>query len=126
MSATGVSAARRPWPPRGKMDQLDDEILPIPLIPQLLRREAGRGMVIPFIGAGVSRLAGGPSWVEFANGALSAFVEQGRMDHATYAQLQHLSPRIKLSLALEREKLALQDGGKPIDFLKLLHPTGDC
>ncbi len=83
-------------------------------------------MVIPFIGAGVSRIAGGPSWGEFANGALSSFVEQGSMDHATYAQMQHLSPRIKLSMALEQEKLALQNGGKPIDFLKLLHPTGDC
>jgi hypothetical protein len=59
-------------------------------------------------------------------GALSSFVEQGSMDHAAYAQMQHLSPRIKLSMALEREKLALQNGGKPIDFPKLLHPTWDC
>jgi hypothetical protein len=105
---------------------LDDEILPIPVIPELLRREAGRGVVIPFIGAGVSRLAGGPSWEEFANGALTSFVGQGSMDHATYAQMQHLSPRIKLSMALEREKLTLQNGGRPIDFVKLLHPSGDC
>ncbi|MDE2464537.1 MAG: SIR2 family protein [Alphaproteobacteria bacterium] len=105
---------------------MEDDILPIPVIPQPLRREAGRGMVIPFIGAGVSRLAGGPSWAEFANGALSSFVEQGSMDHATYAQMQHLSPRIKLSMALEREKQVVPGGGRPIDFLKLLHPTGDC
>lgn len=102
---------------------MDDEILPIPAIPELLRRESGRGVVIPFIGAGVSRLAGGPSWEQFANGALRSFVEQGSMDHATYALMQHLSPRIKLSMALEQEK---QNGRKPIDFLKLLHPTGDC
>lgn len=105
---------------------MDEEILPIPRVPDLLRREAGRGVVIPFIGAGVSRLAGGPSWAEFADGALSSFVEQGRMDHATYAQMQHLSPRVKLSMALEREKQALREGGKPIDFLKLLHPSGNC
>ena len=105
---------------------MDDEILPIPPIPELLRREAGLGKVIPFVGAGVSRLAGGPSWAEFANGALSSFIEQGRMNYATYEQMQALSPRIKLSMALELEKQALQDGGKPIDFSKLLHPTGDC
>lgn len=83
-------------------------------------------MVIPFIGAGVSRLAGGPSWDEFANGALKSFVEQGSMDHATYDLMKSLSPRIKLSIALEQEEKALQNDGKPIDFLKLLHPTGDC
>lgn len=105
---------------------MNDEILPIPAIPGLLRRESGRGVVIPIIGAGVSRLAGGPSWEELASGALRSFVEQGSMDHATYAQMQHLSPRVKLSMALEQEKLALRNGGKSIDFVKLLHPTGDC
>lgn len=107
---------------------MGDEILPIPVIPDGLREVARRGVVIPFIGAGVSRLAGCPSWAEFADLALMWFVNQGAMDHETFAQMRHLPPRVKLSMALEREKLRSEAGKlpEPIKFEKLLHPSGDC
>jgi len=54
-----------------------DEISPIPPIPEGLREAAQRGTLIPFVGAGASKLAGCPGWNEFADGALSFFVDQG-------------------------------------------------
>ena len=60
------------------------EILPIPAIPSGLREAAARATLIPFVGAGVSRLAGCPGWSEFADGALQWFVD---LDKFTYAQL---------------------------------------
>ncbi len=40
-----------------------------------LREAAQRGTLIPFIGAGASRLAGGPGWPEFADNALKQFIQ---------------------------------------------------
>lgn len=53
------------------------DILPLPHIPDGLREAAQRGTLIPFVGAGASRIAGCPGWSEFADGALRHFVDQG-------------------------------------------------
>jgi hypothetical protein len=64
-----------------------------------------------------SKLAGCPDWDEFANGALRLFVDHGKFSHARLDQIDHLRPRIKLSIAL-----ALQAESKiSIDFRALLH-----
>ena len=97
-----------------------DEILPIPPIPDGLREAAQRGTLIPFVGAGASRLAGCPGWNEFADGALSFFVDQGKFSHGQLAQIRHLNPRVKLSLALGLQR----EHQIRIDFRKLLHPNG--
>ena len=44
----------------------DEELRLIPEIPATLREAAQVGTLIPFIGAGVSRLAGCPSWEQLA------------------------------------------------------------
>jgi hypothetical protein len=94
-------------------------IKPIPDLPKGLREAALRGTLIPFVGAGASRIAGCPTWSEFADGALRFFVEQGKFSHGQLAQISHLNPRVKLSIAL-----ALQNEHKiPIDFKKVLYPT---
>jgi hypothetical protein len=46
------------------------ELLQIPDVPQGLREAALRGNLIPFIGAGVSILAGCPGWNDFADAVL--------------------------------------------------------
>ena len=56
------------------------EILRIPHIPDGLREAALRGILIPFVGAGASRLAGCPGWSDFADGALRYFVDLGRFE----------------------------------------------
>jgi hypothetical protein len=95
----------------------------IPLIPEMpngLREASQRGILIPFIGAGASRIAGCPGWAEFADGALRYFVNAGKFGHGELAQTNHLNPRVKLSIALALEK----EFGTRINFRDLLHPSG--
>ena len=99
---------------------MSEDILPIPCIPSGLREASQRGILIPFIGAGVSRIAGCPGWSEFADGALRCLVEQGNFSHKQLAQIGHLNPRVKLSIALALEK----EHATRINFRKLLHPSG--
>jgi hypothetical protein len=95
-----------------------DGILPIPAIPQPLRDAAQRGTLVPFVGAGASVLAGCPTWGQLADGALRACIDANKFTYAQLAQIEHLSPRVKLSIArgLEAEhKLN-------IDYAKLINP----
>jgi hypothetical protein len=97
---------------------MPDQLLPIPQVPEGLREAAQRGILIPFIGAGVSRLAGCPSWTEFADAALRWLIFDGKFTYSQLDQIRQLHPRVKLSLArtLAAEKNTV------IDFRTLLHP----
>lgn len=99
---------------------MSDEILPIPEVPDGLREASQLGTLVPFIGAGASVIAGCPSWAKFADGALAQFVERAKISHAEIAQIKDLNPRVKLSIA---RALAVEHG-IPIDFRKILHPSG--
>src|SRR5262245_13499299 len=92
----------------------------VPDVPQVLREAALRGTLIPFIGAGASRLAGCPNWSELADRALRVFVEGGKFSYSQLAQLAGLSPRVKLSVALGLQS----EHSVKIDFAALLSPTG--
>lgn len=95
------------------------DLVPIPDVPAGLREAALIGRLIPFIGAGASRLAGCPGWADFADGALRQLVDKGKFTHSQLDQIKHLSPRIKLSIAT-----TLADDAKTeIDFEALLHPA---
>lgn len=92
----------------------------IPPPPPALRDAAVRGTLVPFVGAGASRIAGCPNWSEFADRALRFFVEQGKFNYSELAQLNNQPPRVKLSIALglaHEHKL-------PIDFEGILYPSG--
>jgi hypothetical protein len=91
----------------------------VPLVPDGLREAARLGILIPFIGAGVSRVAGCPDWARFANDTLQWLIERGTFSYAQLDQIRHLNPRIKLSLARSLER----ENGVSIDYRKLLHPT---
>jgi hypothetical protein len=95
------------------------EIKPIPDPPPGLREAALRGTLIPFVGAGASRIAGCPNWSEFADAALRFFVDQGKFSHGQLAQISYLNPRVKLSIALGLQK----EHNLPIDFRRVLYPT---
>ena len=73
-------------------------IAPIPDVPDTLREAAQLSKLVPFVGAGASKLAGCPGWDEFADGALRLFVDHGKFSHAQLDQIKHLRPRIKLSI----------------------------
>ena len=76
-------------------------------------------MVI-FVGAGFSKLAGCPGWSEFADDALRALVQQGKFSHGQLAQVSHLNPRVKLSIARRLEK----EHKTSVNFRSILHPNG--
>ncbi|MDA8134545.1 MAG: SIR2 family protein [Desulfobacteraceae bacterium] len=99
-----------------------DKIEPIPeKTPEVLRIAAVQRKLIPFIGAGVSQLGGCPNWTEFADRALRFFVQEKKLNHAEFSQINVLSPRVKLSIALELEK----KHEKEIDFKGILSPPED-
>lgn len=100
---------------------MSDEILPIPPIPEGLREAARRGTLIPFVGAGASRLAGCPDWNGFADAALRFFVDKGKFSHGQLAQISHLNPRVKLAIS----KGLQEEHQTKIDFKSLIRPNGD-
>lgn len=101
---------------------MTDSILPIPLIPQGLKEAAQRAELIPFVGAGVSVLAGCPTWAKFADGALQACIENNKFTYGQLAQIQHLAPRVKLSIARSLES----EHGFNLDYEKLIQPRVDA
>ena len=96
----------------------DTQIVAVPQIPEGLRQAAAIGYLRPFIGAGVSRLAGCPDWAGFADQSLRFLVDRGRLSHAEIDQLKSLDPKVKLAvvLALAREH------GIQVDFESIFHP----
>ena len=78
---------------------MSDDIPLKPQLPEVLRDAAFRGRLVPFIGAGVSALAGCPTWEQLADRALTWLIDQGHFSHAQLDQLKGLNPRVKLSIA---------------------------
>src|SRR6266851_383782 len=93
---------------------------PIPPLPPGLKEAALKGTLIPFVGAGASRLAGCPNWIEFADATLRFFVTQGKFSHGQLAQLTQQHPRVKLSIALGLQR----EHKLPIKFDEILYPSG--
>lgn len=60
--------------------------------------DAGTGLVL-FVGAGLSRLCGSPSWEQFADALLWKCVENGTIDHAKHALLTKLPTKTRISIA---------------------------
>lgn len=93
-----------------------DEIPLMPSIPARLRLAARQGIIVPFVGAGVSQLCGCPGWDAFAAAALRSFLKPGMLDHAQFDQLSRLPPRLKVSVAVGFERQFSQT----IDFVEIL------
>lgn len=96
---------------------MSEELLSLPNVPEGLKEAARRGLLVPFIGAGVSRLAGCPSWADFADAVLRVLIRAGRFSYSQLDQVRNLNPRVKLSFAL---RLA-RDNKLSIDYRALLH-----
>lgn len=92
----------------------------IPEIPQAIIDAASTGRLIIFVGAGVSRLAGGPSWSRAAENALEEIVEKRLIPFAEAEQLKNEHPKKKLSIAMDIS----QDKGSMLDF-SLFFPPPD-
>lgn len=93
----------------------------IPEVPPGLIEASGRGVLVPFVGAGVSLLAGCPRWARFADGALEQLVEEKLLSPAEMSQMSTLQPRVKLSIA----QVTAKKNGIDLDYAKLLHGSAD-
>src|SRR5947199_2920512 len=96
-----------------------DQLVPIPEVPSGLKEAARRGILIPFIGAGASLVAGCPGWVALADGVLTELIKMGKFSYSQFDQIKHLNPRVKLSLARAIET----ENGVSINYRSLLHPV---
>ena len=97
---------------------MSEFIKSIPLVPEKLREAARCGVLIPFVGAGASRIAGCPGWNDFADKTLKYILDKDGLSHGQLAQISHLSPRIKLSTARKLEYEHKID----INFREILSP----
>ncbi len=100
------------------MRQTQIDISEFPCIPEEMLLAAKMGVLVPFVGAGVSMLAGCPSWSGFADGALKSFVHTKHLSRAQYDQLMGLPARVKLTLARDMESQHRVD----INYKKILEP----
>lgn len=91
---------------------------PIPDAPRELVLAAEQGRLVPFIGAGISQIAGCPGWLQFADKALEFCSVPS--DLMKQIKCRNLSPRIRLALA---ERMAA-NAKRPIDYDAILHPPG--
>lgn len=79
-------------------DQNDTEIKDIPDVPQQIIVAAQSGRLVLFIGAGVSRIIGCPSWDEFAHLQLKDLYEKRAINYHEYTNLRTLDARKLLSI----------------------------
>lgn len=93
-----------------------EEIPKYPDIPDILREAAFQKKLVPFIGAGVSTLAGYPNWDGLAKAAISYLIDTQKFSHAQLDQIIDLPPRVKLSLAVGVE----DEHNVQIDFRSIL------
>ena len=90
----------------------------IPQIPLEVKQAASEANLVIFVGAGVSRLMGCPSWDQFADDALRQLAAQDLITFGDVQQLSHLPAKQRLSISLQVSKSEY----KPLDFVKLIQP----
>lgn len=89
-----------------------------PNIPSAIIEAASAGRLVLFVGAGVSRLAGGPSWSRSAENALEEIVKERLIPFAEAEQLRREHPKKKLSIAMDIS----QDAGSLLNFDRIFSP----
>ena len=85
----------------------------VPELPDELKDAARDGNLVLFIGAGVSMLAGYPSWNEFAHSALKDLCKKEKINYEELDQLKKLNdPKKQLSIA----KIIAENAGIQLAF----------
>lgn len=86
---------------------------PEPKLPDEIVEAAKSGGLVLFIGAGISRMVGHPSWDGFANAVVNQLVKHEVIDHHEKSLINALSdPRKRLSIA----KILDDENGSKIDY----------
>jgi hypothetical protein len=101
------------WPPN-----------PIPTLPPQIVQAAQEGRLVIFVGAGISRLMGCPSWEQLADRCITELAHQRLLTFGEAEQLQHLDAKKRLTIALQIAKAGLAS----LDFVKFIQPDRllDC
>jgi len=87
-----------------------------PKLPDEIIEAANAGNLVLFIGAGISRMAGHPSWDGFADAVVNQLVKNEVIDHHEKSLINALSdPRKRLSIA----KILDDDNGSKVDYKKI-------
>ncbi|MBS3908961.1 MAG: SIR2 family protein [Actinobacteria bacterium] len=94
-------------------------ILDIPIVPEEIIKAASRGRLVIFVGAGVSRLIGCPSWREFAEKHLQYVYEKKCINYHEYVNLKKLDTRKILSIC---RSILEKNGIGPPDNKAFLDP----
>jgi len=90
---------------------------PSPIVPEELVAAAESGMLVVFIGAGISRLAGCPSWDGFASAVLDQ-ITPGAIDFHEKSLINSMpDPRKRLSIA----KIIEEENGVEIDYKSIFN-----
>jgi len=93
----------------------------IPPVPVEIIKASSQGRLIVFIGAGVSRIIGCPSWQQFADKVLRYLYETKRINFHEFENLRKLDPRKLLSIC---KQIISEKGPNPTpDFKKMLSPA---
>ena len=89
---------------------------PEPKLPDEIIEAAKAGNLVLFIGAGISRMAGHPSWDGFADAVVNQLVKNEVIDHHEKSLINALpDPRKRLSIA----KILDEDNGSRVDYKKI-------
>lgn len=75
------------------------EIKPLPDLSLALRHDAAAGKLVPFVGAGASRLAGCVGWDELASKSLEYLAKKEYLSWAELEHIRRLPVRTQLSIA---------------------------
>jgi hypothetical protein len=106
------------------MNSMPDYLNPNPDVPAGVATAAEMGELVVFVGAGISRLVGCPSWDEMANAVLKQLVPAGIDYHELSLLTRIADPRKRLSLA----KIIAQKHELPINYdaiFKATRSSGD-
>lgn len=92
----------------------------IPPIPLEVKQAASEANLVIFVGAGVSKLMGCPSWDQFADAALRQLVAQDLITFGDVQQLSHLPAKQRLSISLQVSMSNSES--RPLDYAALIQP----
>jgi hypothetical protein len=76
----------------------------VPPVREQVLKAAQSGQLVIFVGAGVSRLVGGPSWEALADDLLKQLAEKNELTRLSYAELEQLKclePKKRISIAMD-------------------------
>lgn len=77
------------------------ELYEIPTLPEELKQSALDGNLVIFVGNGVSRLLGCPSWDGLVDSVLGQLAQAEIINYGTIQRLQNLEAKKKLSIAVQ-------------------------